>query len=85
MTDQPTQKNPTPPTISMDELLKTVGESVKTVSAAPVTTDNPKDTSGVFLSSDGRTLYKYVLDGETVVFPKPIEEMTEDDLGSLSL
>jgi hypothetical protein len=38
-----------------------------------------------FLAGDGRTLYRYEMDGQQFVFPKPIEEMKEQDFYDLSL
>lgn len=38
-----------------------------------------------FQAGDGRTLYRYVVDGETFIFPKPEEEMQEQDFYNLAL
>ncbi len=57
----------------------------QTVSAAPTgmpahaTGPQEKQQGGAFMAGDGRMLYKYELDGETVILPKPIEKMTEQD------
>jgi hypothetical protein len=73
-------------TIDPKELLAQVNAS--TVSApqgipshAPGASEKPQD--GAFLGGDGRMLYKYTLDGEVVILPKPIEKMTEQDFYNL--
>jgi len=32
-----------------------------------------------FMADDGRTLYKYEFDGQVIIFPKPAEEMSQQD------
>jgi hypothetical protein len=57
----------------------------QTVSAAPsgIPAHAPgaeKSTNdGAFLAGDGRMMYKYTVDGETIVTPKPMDKMTEED------
>lgn len=38
-----------------------------------------------FLHQDGRTYYKYEMEGDTVIMPKPIEEMSEQDFYQLPI
>ncbi len=74
--------------VSADELIAAVTEG-KTQTAAPASTTATEPakaepiTSGMFLHKfeDGSTatLYKYVIDGEVVVTPKPIGEMSIED------
>lgn len=40
---------------------------------------------GMFLGQDGRRYYRYQLNGETVILPKPIEEMREQDYYDLPI
>lgn len=73
-------------TFNLDEALKTAG--VKTVDAIPAKTpDAPKaePQGGAFLAGDGRMLYKYVIDDQTVILPKPIDQMSEEDFYSLPI
>jgi hypothetical protein len=71
----------------IEEALKNAG--VKITSAATPPGKSPaKDEpqGGVFRSQDGRFLYKYTMeDGQTVVLPKPIAEMTEEDFYQLPI
>lgn len=63
---------------NINDLLKAA--QVPTV-AAPVKAKLPE---GAFTSAqDGKTLYRYEIDGETVVLPKPIDKMTEQDFYNL--
>ncbi len=75
-------------TVSADELLagiagKTVDAAPQSVTAAPEGVKQPGVTSGAFLhkfeDSSTATLYKYVIDGEVIVTPKPIEQMSIED------
>jgi hypothetical protein len=73
--------------VSGDELIAAVtsGQTTQAAppSAAPEGVKQPGIESGMFLHKypDGSTatLYKYVIDGETIITPKPIEQMSIED------
>jgi hypothetical protein len=62
-----------------------------TVPAAPTglpahaTGPQDKQQGGAFMGSDGRMLYKYEIDGETVILPKPLDKMEEQDFYNLPI
>ena len=70
---------------SLDAALKEAG--VQTVESAPVKEVVEKDApeGGAFLASDGRMLYKYNIDGQKIILPKPIEKMSEEDFYQLPI
>jgi hypothetical protein len=73
-------------TFNLDEALKTAG--VQTVDALPAkepTPEKPEPQGGAFLAGDGRMLYKYKLDDQTVILPKPIAQMSEEDFYALPI
>lgn len=78
--------------VSADELIAAVTDgatvqstppSVTAASTAPEGVKQPGVTSGMFLheSPDGskRQMYRYVIDGEVIITPKPIEQMSIED------
>lgn len=65
---------------SVDQL---VSDAKVNVVSAPPPADKAKPKFGMFSGQDGRNLWRYDLNGETVVLPKPIEQMTEQDFYSL--
>lgn len=73
--------------VSAEELLAglkgKVTDAAPPVSASPEGVKQPGIQSGAFLHKyeDGSTatLFKYVIDGEVVITPKPIEQMTIED------
>jgi hypothetical protein len=67
---------------NIDDLIKQ--SKVQTVSTPPPVTEKPKPHNGMFKGQDGRNLWRYEVDGETYIYPKPIEEMTEDDVYKLT-
>lgn len=70
--------------VSVDQIMAQAG--IQTVTAAPPQKEkSAPPTDGAFLAGDGRTLYRYTLDGQTIVTPKPIEQMTEQDFYNLSI
>jgi hypothetical protein len=72
--------------VDLDEALKQAG--VIATKAAPVKEPEVKATTpegGAFLAGDGRMMYKYHLDGQTVVLPKPIDQMSEEDFYQLPI
>jgi len=84
----PEEKTPKANTVSADELIaglagKTVDAAPASVTAAPEGVKQPGIQGGAFLhkNADGsaQTLYKYTIDGEVVVTPKPIEQMSIED------
>jgi len=67
---------------SIDQLIKDA--KVPTV-ASPPPAPEKKPVSGAFVAQDGRTLWRYDLNGETVILPKKIEDMTEQDYYDLPI
>lgn len=71
---------------SIDELLTQAGVQVTNVVAPPEETPAKEEPQGgAFRSSDGRWLYKYVVGEDTIVLPKPLEQMSEEDFYSLPI
>jgi hypothetical protein len=71
---------------NLDEALKSAG--VTTVDAIPAKTPDapkPEPQGGAFLAGDGRMLYKYTIDDQTIVLPKPIDQMSEEDFYQLPI
>jgi hypothetical protein len=71
---------------NLDEALNAAG--VKTVETLPAKTPDapkPEPQGGAYIHADGRTLYKYSLDGQTVILPKPLEQMSEEDFYQLPI
>jgi hypothetical protein len=66
---------------TVDELIKQA--KVPTVAAPPPPQKEAKPAAGMFRAQDGRNLWRYDLNGETVILPKPIEQMTEEDFYTL--
>lgn len=78
----------TPEVVSMADIGKLIEDAgVKLVDAAPAPPPErkPEPTGGAFLASDGRTMFKYTVGTDTIVTPKPIEQMTEEDFYSLPI
>jgi len=71
-------ERPEKQTVNPVEILKNA--PVNTVEVAPVA---PSLDCTTFMGQDGRTYYKYKIDEDTVVFPKPIEQMSEQDFYDL--
>jgi hypothetical protein len=65
---------------NIDDLIKT--HHVPTLATAPAKPE-AKPVTGMFIDQSGRKMWRYDLGGETVVLPKPIEAMTEQDFYSL--
>jgi hypothetical protein len=76
-----------PETFNLAEALKEVGAATTEALPANIETapSTPEPQGGAFLAGDGRTLYKYKIDDQTVVLPKPIDKMTEEDFYSLPI
>lgn len=58
-------------------------------STSPLSQRSALDTESLkhpnaFMGQDGRTYYKYEIDGDQYILPKPIEEMKEQDFYDLS-
>jgi hypothetical protein len=72
-------------TFNLGDALKEAG--VKTVDAipAPVKEAPEEAQGGAFLAGDGRMMYKYVSNGETIVTPKPLDQMSEEDFYALPI
>jgi hypothetical protein len=71
-------------TFNLGEVLAEAG--IKTVDALPAKEPEAKKEEpqgGAFMAGDGRMMYKYNWNGETIVTPKPLEQMTEQDFYDL--
>jgi hypothetical protein len=68
-------------TFSVDDLVRQA--KVNVVAAPPPVTAKAKPAAGMFKGQDGREYWRYDLDGEMVILPKPIEKMTEEDFYKL--
>lgn len=66
---------------SVDQLVKDA--KVNVVAAPPPAPEKAKPKPGMFKGQDGRDYWRYDLDGEMVILPKPIEQMTEEDFYKL--
>lgn len=71
----------TPEVVTIEEMLarnkvQTVDKLPET-KAAPVA--KPAPQNGAFAAANGKILYRYEVNGETYILPKPIEQMTEDE------
>ena len=77
----PKNEGSEPKGLTRDELAAQL--TGRTMNPAPIEEVSPQTVSapkgGAFMAGDGRTLYKYVVGGETVILPKPIEQMSEQD------
>lgn len=67
---------------SVDDLVKDA--KVNVVAQPPAPTAKAKPQDGMFIAGDGRKLWRYTVDGETHVYPKPVEEMSEQDFYNLA-
>jgi hypothetical protein len=67
---------------SVDELVKDA--KVNVVAAPPPVSAKARPAAGMFKGNDGRDYWRYDVDGETIVLPKPVEQMTEEDFYKLS-
>src|ERR1700723_3462248 len=71
-------------TFNLGEVLAEAG--IKTVDALPAKEPEPKKEEpqgGAFMAGHGRMMYKYQWNGEAIVTPKPLEQMTEQDFYDL--
>ena len=74
---------------SVDELIK--NHKVPVVAAnvparTSITADKDKPANGAaFRGQDGRMMYRYNLNGETIILPKPVEQMSEQDFYNLPI
>jgi hypothetical protein len=69
-----------PDSHNIDDLIKQ--SKVSTVSAPPPVAEKAP-VQGMFKGQDGRNYWRYDLQGEMVVLPKPIEQMSEQDFYNL--
>jgi len=67
---------------SVDQL---VADAKVNVVAAPPPAEKAKPKSGMFKGQDGRDYWRYDSNGETVVLPKKLEDMTEQDFYNLPI
>jgi len=67
---------------NVDDLIKTA--KVAVVTAPPAPEVKAKPANGMFKGNDGRNYWRYDIDGETMVLPKPVEDMTEQDYYNLA-
>ncbi len=75
------KENPEQKAYTVDELVKAA--NVNVVAAPPPQSEKKKPAAGMFKGQDGRDYWRYDLDGEMVILPKPIEQMTEEDFYKL--
>ena len=84
MPDPKTNVNPVPPartpqnSVDPNELLKNTP-----VNTSPVSPTVESPQAKTYIGQDGRTYYKYDVDGEVLVTTKPLEQMTEQDFYDL--
>jgi hypothetical protein len=76
----PNDPKPHEQAYSIDQLVK---DAKVNVVAAPPPAPEKKPIAGQFTGKDGRTLWRYDLHGETVILPKPLEQMSEQDFYNL--
>lgn len=67
---------------SVDDLVKQA--KVNVVATPPALTAKAKPADGMFMGGDGRKLWRYTIDGETHIYPKPVEQMQEEDFYKLA-
>lgn len=72
-------------TILADALKQAGVQVVETSPAVEPEVKAAEPQGGAFLAGDGRMMYKYTLDGQTVVLPKPIGDMSEEDFYRLPI
>ena len=73
----------TPQAYSIDQLVKDA--KVNVVSEPPPQPDKKRPAAGMFKDQSGREMWRYELDGEMVILPKPLEKMTEEDFYRLPI
>lgn len=76
-------EKPPAETLTVDELLRRA--NVQPVAApAPVAKPEPI-VNGAFVDKGGRMMYRYEVNGEAVILPKPVEQMSEQDFYNLPI
>jgi hypothetical protein len=72
-------------TFNLGEVLAEAG--IKTVDAIPAKpAEEPKEAKGgAFIAGDGRMMYKYTVDDQTIITPKPLDQLSEEDFYSLPI
>jgi hypothetical protein len=71
---------------NIDDILSNAGVKMTDAAPAKIETPTPKTEDGykgAYRAPDGRMLHQYILDGQKVILPKLLEEMTEDDFYQL--
>jgi hypothetical protein len=72
--------------VTVDQLLKDA--NVPVVSSAPVNASKPPESipqGAVLRDKSGRMMYRYEVDGNVVLLPKPVEQMKEQDYYDLPI
>jgi hypothetical protein len=72
--------------VTVDQLLKDA--NVPVVSSAPVNASKPPESipqGAVLRDKSGRMMYRYEVDGNIVLLPKPVEQMKEQDYYDLPI
>jgi hypothetical protein len=76
-------------TVDVNQFLKSATDSISASSSAPppvtATPEAPALDAQFRDSKTGRWLYKYEVNGETIVLPKPIDQMSEQDFYDLPI
>lgn len=67
--------------VTIDELLTKAGVPVAASAPAPIV--QPTTPDGAFVGQDGRRYWRYTVNGDTLILPKPLEKMSEEDFYSL--
>jgi hypothetical protein len=79
----------TPEVVTTADIDKLIADSgVKVLDAAPSSAPKerkPEPQGGAFVASDGRTMFKYSIGEDTIVLPKPLEQMSEEDFYQLPI
>jgi hypothetical protein len=71
-----------PQGVSIDKLIQDAKIPVAASSVAPPPVQKAP-VQGMFKGQDGRELWRYEMNGETVILPKPLDKMTEEDFYQL--
>lgn len=79
----PEQKKPT---VSLDDIMQQVeSKTIPSLPQKPAEAKPAPDQNGkAFMASDGRMMYEYIVEGEKLITPKPIEEMTLEDFDRMA-
>jgi hypothetical protein len=55
------------------------------VKAAPAPVTSPPKNGAAFMDQSGRMMYRYEMNGEVIILPKPVEQMKEQDFYDLPI